>query len=157
VSGSHYLAPLNTNSIGSLGSSPNASYFGGNVTAAVTNGTVEQARLDDMVTRIMTPYFYLNQAEYPPIDGEEPALNSRYPPYQYPFTIGTANVDVRDSHAQLIRELGAAGTVLLKNSNGTLPLQAPKTIGIFGNDAGDVLDGLYFSNAATQGPQGFGM
>ena len=54
-----------------------------------------------------------------------------------------ANVDVRDDHAQLIRELGAAGIVLLKNNNNTLPLKAPKNIGVFGNDAADLVDGLY--------------
>jgi len=34
--------------------------------------------------------------------------------------------------------------VLLKNVNNTLPLRAPKNIGIFGNDAADLTDGLYF-------------
>lgn len=55
-------------------------------------------------------------------------------------------MDVRDDHADLIRELGAAGIVLLKNTKNTLPLKAPKNIGVFGNDAGDVVDGLYFSD-----------
>jgi beta-glucosidase len=83
-------------------------------------------------------------------------LNSNFPPYEYQFILGPANVDVRDDHAQLVRELGAAGTVLLKNTNNTLPLQAPKTIGVFGNDAGDVVDGEYFSGAAFQNEFGYG-
>lgn len=58
--------------------------------------------------------------------------------------MGPSNVDVRDDHATLIRELGAAGIVLLKNVNNTLPLKTPKNIGVFGNDAGDLTDGLYF-------------
>ncbi len=109
-----------------------------------------------MVRRIMTPYFYLQQNQYPPIDGEEPALNSNFPPYDYQFTLGAANVEVRDGHAQLIRELGSAGTVLLKNVNNTLPLSAPQTLGVFGNDAGDVVDGLYFSGSAFQNQYGYG-
>ncbi|KAK5442681.1 hypothetical protein LTS15_010888 [Exophiala xenobiotica] len=133
----------------------NSSFFGGNVTQAVNNGSVSETRVDDMVRRIMTPYFYLQQNQYPPIDGEEPALNSNFPPYDYQFTLGAANVDVRDSHAQLIRELGSAGTVLLKNVNNTLPLTAPQTIGVFGNDAGDVVDGLYFSGSAFQNQYGY--
>lgn len=137
-------------------SSSNASFFGGNVTLAVSNGTLEEARVDDMVRRILTPYFYLRQNEYPPIDGSEPTLNANYPPYQYPFTFGESNVDVRGNHAQLIRDLGAAGTVLLKNTNNVLPLQAPKTIGVFGNDAGDLVDGEYFSGSAFQGQFGYG-
>lgn len=51
------------------------SYFGPNLTAAVDNGTVSIDRVDDMCRRIMTPYFYLGQTSYPPIDGEEYALN----------------------------------------------------------------------------------
>lgn len=109
-----------------------------------------------MVRRIMTPYFYLQQTAYPPIDGEEPTLNNNFPPYSDQFTLGPADVDVRDNHAQLIRQLAAAGTVLLKNKNNVLPLQAPQTIGVFGNDAGDLVDGLYFSGSAFQNQYGFG-
>ncbi|KAK5200390.1 hypothetical protein LTR96_009780 [Exophiala xenobiotica] len=133
----------------------NSSFFGGNVTQAVNNGSVSETRVDDMVRRIMTPYFYLQQNQYPPIDGEEPVLNSNFPPYDYQFTLGAANVDVRDSHARLIRKLGSAGTVLLKNVNNTLPLTAPQTMGVFGNDAGDVVDGLYFSGSAFQNQYGY--
>lgn len=32
---------------------------------------------------------------------------------------------------------------MLKNSNNTLPLKAPKNIGVFGNDAGDLTNGQY--------------
>ncbi|EME45927.1 hypothetical protein DOTSEDRAFT_51541 [Dothistroma septosporum NZE10] len=39
--------------------------------------------------------------------------------------------------------LGAVGILLLKNQNNTLPLKKPKNIGIFGNGAGDVTEGLY--------------
>jgi beta-glucosidase len=53
-----------------------------------------------------------------------------------------SNVDVRSDHKKLIRELGAAGIVLLKNVNNTLPLKAPKNIGVYGNDAGDLTNGL---------------
>ncbi|KAJ4363052.1 hypothetical protein N0V83_010170 [Neocucurbitaria cava] len=45
--------------------------------------------------------------------------------------------DVRGNHGTLIRKHGAAGSVLLKNENGALPLQAPKNIAVFGNDASD--------------------
>jgi beta-glucosidase len=124
---------------------------------AVNNGTLDESRVDDMVRRIMTPYFFLKQNEYPPIDGYDPILSSsNTSAYQYPFTLGPSNVDVRENHASLIRQLGAAGIVLLKNTNNTLPLQSPGTIGVFGNDAGDVVDGLYFSGAPFAQPQGYG-
>jgi beta-glucosidase len=67
--------------------------------------------------------------------------------YNYTFNLGdVANVDVRDDHAQSIRDLGAAGTVLLKNVNNALPLKTPKNVGVFGNDAGDITAGLYFGS-----------
>jgi beta-glucosidase len=47
---------------------------------------------------------------------------------------------------RLIRDLGAAGTVLLKNTNSTLPLKNPMTIGVFGNDAADFTTGEYPQN-----------
>ncbi|GAB0139269.1 hypothetical protein EsDP_00007480 [Epichloe bromicola] len=43
-----------------------SSYFGGNITTGAKNGTIEGDRLDDMITRIMTPYYALHQdEEYP--------------------------------------------------------------------------------------------
>lgn len=111
-----------------------------------------------MCVRIMTPYFHLKQDVYPGVDPSETALNSfSPPPWVDQFTFGNdSNVDVRANHATLIRELGAAGTVLLKNVNNTLPLKAPRKIAVFGNDAGDVVDGLYFSGAPFAQEYGFG-
>lgn len=110
-----------------------------------------------MVLRIMTPYFYLKQDDYPPIDGRSPALNNNNPQnYRYQFTLGVSDTNVRDDHAQLIRELGAAGTVLLKNVNQTLPLKTPRSIGVFGNDAGDLVNGEYFSGSSFANQFGYG-
>lgn len=53
-----------------LESSSVHSFFGGNITAAVNNGTLSEERLDDMCRRIMTPYYYLGQSSLPPVDGE---------------------------------------------------------------------------------------
>lgn len=67
---------------------PNPSYFGGNITISVNNGTLSEDRLDDMCRRIMTPYFYLNQqqsAGYPPIDGSEVGLNYQPGMYEWAF------------------------------------------------------------------------
>ncbi|KAH7409053.1 beta-glucosidase 1 [Cadophora sp. MPI-SDFR-AT-0126] len=52
--------------------------------------------------------------------------------------------DVRGNYTALIRKLGSAGTVLLKNVNSTLPLKLPKQIGVFRNSAADLTDGLIF-------------
>lgn len=55
------------------------------------------------------------------------------------------HVDVQDDHYKIVREIGAAGAVLLKN-NGALPLNKPRSVVIVGNDAGP----------AIMGPNGFG-
>jgi len=47
------------------------------------------------------------------------------------------HVNVQADHAELIREMGAKSTVLLKNSNRTLPLKKPKSIAVIGEDAQD--------------------
>ena len=57
-------------------------------------------------------------------------------------TLINEHVDVRAEHGQLIRQLGAASTVLLKNLNNTLPLTGKeKFTGVFGEDAGDNMYG----------------
>ena len=123
------------------------SYFGANITDAVNNGTLDTSRLDDMVARIMTPYYFLGQdVDYPLIDPDSADLNTFSPRDTWFKTFvlnGTRGVDVRDDHNILIRELGAASTVLLKNANNVLPLKAPKSIAVFGNDASEDTQGYY--------------
>lgn len=122
-----------------------ASYFGGNITQGVNNGTIDEGRLDDMITRIMTPYYALHQDEdFPSVDPSIARLNT----FSLPSTwfrdwnlTGPARRDVRDNHGELIRKHAAESTILLKNKNNALPLKAPKTIAVFGNDAGEVTEG----------------
>jgi beta-glucosidase len=134
--------------LGPYGTVPQAgSFFGGNITSMVNNGTVSESRIDDMIVRIMTPYYWLGQDQgYPSVDESGADLNTFSPRStwlrNFTFT-GTKNRDVRDNHGELIRKHGAAGTVLLKNVNQALPLKAPKSIAVFGNDAGDDTQGFY--------------
>ncbi|KAL3445249.1 glycosyl hydrolase family 3 N terminal domain-containing protein [Aspergillus insuetus] len=122
-----------------------SSFFGGNITTGVRNGSLEETRLDDMVTRIMTPYFYLHQDEdYPMVDASSIFLNTFYNQSSWlrdwNITQYTSVRDVRENHAEIIRRHAAESTVLLKNNN-ALPLKAPRYIGIFGNDAGEGQNG----------------
>lgn len=121
------------------------SYFGGNVTAAVNNGTVAETRVDDMIVRIMTPYFWLGQdKDFPSVDPSSGDLNTFSPKstWTHEFNLtGTRSRDVREDHGALIRKHGADAAVLLKNENKALPLKAPKSIAVFGNDAGDDTQG----------------
>ena len=43
-----------------------------------------------------------------------------------------AHVDVQDDHFQVVREIGAASVVLLKNVAGALPLRKPRSLAIIG-------------------------
>jgi beta-glucosidase len=118
-------------------STANSSYWGLKMIEAVHNGSVPIQRLDDMVTRVMSTYYKQGQdkEDYPKTNimsfgqgtSEEQARLNKH-------------VNVQADHYKLIREIGAASTVLLKNINHALPLKSPKdirTIVVIGSDAGD--------------------
>ncbi|EEA19214.1 beta-glucosidase, putative [Talaromyces marneffei ATCC 18224] len=130
------------------------SYFGNNLTTMINNGSLSEWRLDDMVKRILTPYYYLNQdsEDYPTIDLDAAQLSyglfgDDLPNFSYSFNLGNLtdiNRDVRGNHRDLIREIGGASAVLLKNTDNTLPLSKNiKRISVFGNDAADLSGGPY--------------
>ncbi|KAJ3747013.1 glycoside hydrolase family 3 protein [Lentinula detonsa] len=105
-------------------------FFGQNLTAYVENGTIPESRIDDMATRIIASWYFLHQdtPTYP-----TPNFNAFLP--SDPTT--NAHIDAQDSHYRLVREMGAASTVLLKNVRGALPLTGRER-GLFmaGSDAG---------------------
>ncbi|KAG0156023.1 hypothetical protein PDIDSM_3199 [Penicillium digitatum] len=153
--------------LGPYGLVPEAgSFFGKNVTLAVNNGTVDQSRVDDMIVRIMTPYYWLGQdKDYPEVDPSSADLNTFSPRSTWlrEFNLtGERSRDVRGDHAKLIRKLAAEATVLLKNEKQALPLKAPKNIAVFGNDAGENTMGAVnqatfeFGNLASGGGSGTG-
>ncbi|RYP26010.1 hypothetical protein DL767_008192 [Monosporascus sp. MG133] len=144
---------------GNVSASAGSSYFGEKLIIAVNNGTVSHDRLVMMAERVMRPYFLLGQdKDYPSVD---PASGASFLIYQYGYKSGmpynypaVPARDVRDDHAKLIRELGAAGTVMLKNVNNTLPLSNQTEIGVFGNDTPYPTIGSVFLDYG-QHPEGF--
>lgn len=129
------------------------SYFGANLTAAVENGTVSENRLNDMVRRVLTPYYYLGQdKDYPSVDPSTSAVMAQT--YGIQFPINPQGRDVRDDHARFIRRKAAEATVLLKNDNSLLPLKkhTPSVIGVFGNDAADLTQGLVYDGPQSEFP-----
>jgi len=125
---------------------PITNYWNGTIQNFYANATLSSTKLDDMLARILTPYFHLSQNEaYPSLDPSMADLNKLYPQqYRYDFNLtGTRSRDARNQHAVNIRALGAQAAVLLKNVNSALPLIAPKNIGVFGSDAADTENGLY--------------
>ncbi len=103
-------------------------YFGSNLIDAVRNGSVPMSRVDDMATRILGAWYLVGQDQpgYPSVNFDA-------------FATGGSNnshVDVQDDHRYLIRKIGSASTVLVKNHNSTLPFKTPKSIALIGSDAG---------------------
>jgi beta-glucosidase len=102
---------------------PDGAFWGYNLTEAVNNGSVAETRLNDMVTRILAAWYFVGQDEgYP-----EVAVA--------PYTQQRPIVEARGNNAALIREIGAAGSILVKNVNNTLPLKDPKYLSVYGYDA----------------------
>ena len=120
------------------------SYWGANLTVAVLNGTVPQWRLDDMCIRIMAAWYYVgrdNPAIGVPINFDSWTLDTYGNEHFYAkegYSLINEHVDVRQEHGNLIRQIAAASTVLLKNTNNALPLTGKeKFTAVFGDDAGD--------------------
>ncbi|KAK0382072.1 glycosyl hydrolase family 3 [Colletotrichum limetticola] len=122
-------------------------FWGTNLTVAVLNGTVPEYRLDDMALRIMAAFFKVGfEVESVPELTFSSWTKDTVGPVQYYAKENTQvinqHVDVRKGrdHANLIREIAAKATVLLKN-NGALPLNKPKFLAVIGEDAGPNLKG----------------
>ncbi|KAG9086826.1 hypothetical protein FS749_003342 [Ceratobasidium sp. UAMH 11750] len=109
------------------------SYFGANLTAYVQNGTIPEERVTDMAERIVAAWYLLGQdKDFPPVN---------FDAFRPLAAENNSHVDVQDDHYKLVREIGAASTVLLKNVNGALPLKKPITMSLIGSDAGPPIRG----------------
>jgi beta-glucosidase len=135
------LAGLDMSMPGDTAFDTGESYWGTNLTISVVNGTVPSYRLDDMAIRIMAAFYKVGRDQHQvPVNFNSwtrdtyGSIHAIVGP-EYGFGIVNERVDVRANHAQLIRGIGAASTVLLKNT-GALPLTGlEKFTAIFGSDA----------------------
>jgi beta-glucosidase len=108
---------------------PNSPYWAGNLSKAVTNGTMSQARLDDMATRILASWYRLEGMDNKAFS--DPGFGLPYD-HSKPHQI----VDARDPASKKTLFQGAVeGHVLVKNVRETLPLKSPKYLSLFGYDA----------------------
>ena len=119
-----------------------SSYWGANLTVAVLNGTVPQWRLDDMVIRIIAAWYYVGRdSSSAPINFDSWTLDTFGNQHFFAkegYNLINEHIDVRQEHANLIRQIGSASTVLLKNTDSALPLTGKeKFTAVFGDDAGD--------------------
>jgi len=135
------LAGLDMTMAGDQGLGSGNTWWGTNLTAAVLNGTIPQWRLDDMATRIMSAYFKVGRdTARVPINFNSWSLETNgyiHPQANEGYQQINYHVNVQADHAKLIREIGGASTVLLKNVKNTLPLKKPKSIAVIGEDAHD--------------------
>jgi beta-glucosidase len=120
-------------------------FWGTNLTVAVLNGTVAEYRVDDMAMRIMAAYFKVGLTlDEPPINFDS-WTSATFGPLHAAVRLNIQqvnfHVDVRRDHDELIRNIGAKSTVLLKNVNGALPLEKPKFVAVIGEDAGSNIRG----------------
>ncbi|KAI8359791.1 glycoside hydrolase superfamily [Blakeslea trispora] len=107
-------------------------YFGKNLTKAVEDKQVDESRITDMAMRIVASWYKMRQDT----DFPKTALNS-FNISESPF------VNVQSNHKKLVREMGAASTVFLKNK-GTLPIDRTKIskIAVIGSDGGPDPNGI---------------
>ncbi|KAI0640926.1 glycoside hydrolase superfamily [Trametes meyenii] len=127
------VAGLDMSMPGDISFQSHTSWWGANLTAFVENGTIAESRVDDMAERIIAAWYLLDQDQNYP----EVSFNAFFP--NDPQT--NKHVDVQADHYKVVREIGAAGTVLLKNVGDALPLRKPRSIAIIGNDSGPSLRG----------------
>ena len=135
------LAGLDMSMPGDLVFDSGTSHWGANLTAAILNGTVPEWRLDDMAVRILAAWYYVGRDQTQvPINFDSWTLDTFGDQHFFAeegYGLVNEHVDVRAEHDSLIRQIGSASTVLLKNNNSALPLSGKeKFTAVFGNDAG---------------------
>jgi beta-glucosidase len=98
---------------------PSGDYFGSALASAISEGSVAQARLDDMLTRILASLMRVGVLDDPPSGNPSSVVTS-------------------SEHDALAREAAAAGITLLQNNRSALPLDADvKSIAVIGSAGGD--------------------
>ncbi|KAL7619941.1 beta-glucosidase [Parahypoxylon ruwenzoriense] len=122
-----------------------SSFWGGALTEAVLSGAVPQWRLDDMVVRILAAFYKVGRDTKQIDINYSSWTNATEGPQYWAAKMGNTtinkHVDVQGDHGELIREMGAKATVLLKNVGGALPLVKPESVAVVGEDAQDNPDG----------------
>ncbi|KAL5611744.1 hypothetical protein BROUX41_000681 [Berkeleyomyces rouxiae] len=102
-------------------------FWGDRLLEAVKNGTVPEARVNDMAVRIIASWYKLGQDKEFTSPGSGRPLSIRGP---HPV------VDARqEAHRKALFDSAVEGHVLVKNSKNALPLSSPRMMSIFGYSA----------------------
>jgi beta-glucosidase-like glycosyl hydrolase len=117
------------------------SYWMYEMTRSVLNGSVPMVRLNDMTTRVVASWYKMGQ------DQNFPATNFHYNtrdengaffPAAFPLSphgVVNENIDVREHHDEIARQVAQDGITMLKNEDCLLPLSSSRPIKVFGTDA----------------------
>ncbi|KAF2469918.1 glycoside hydrolase family 3 protein [Lindgomyces ingoldianus] len=97
-------------------------FWGSKLQSAVSGGQVSSSRLDDMVTRILASWYLTKQ-------------DSGYPATAIDRQTKNGGPNVQGNHSTIARAVARDGIVLLKNTDGILPLKKLKSIALVGSDA----------------------
>ncbi|KAI1358193.1 glycoside hydrolase superfamily [Xylaria arbuscula] len=100
--------------------------WGTKLSQAISSGSVQQSRVDDMARRILAAWYLLGQ------DSSYPSVN--------------LNANVQGTHKTNIRAIARDGIVLLKNDGNILPLKKPAKLGLVGSAA---ISGQHAQNACS--------
>lgn len=125
------------------------SYFGGNLTQAILNGTIPEDRLNDMTTRILASYFAIEGNHTGPNFSFNSKKTYDYEVYDASTGKGYGEIVMVNEHVdprndftdKMAYQSAIEGIVLLKNENEALPLNVTK-LAIFGEAAGRSADGV---------------
>lgn len=92
-------------------------------------GITYSSRPRPLATRIVAGWYFLHQEvpSYP---------KTNFDAFQPDNEETNDHIDVQDDHYKIVREIGAASAVLLKNERGALPLNKPRSLVLVGSDAG---------------------
>ncbi|SEI32038.1 YALIA101S02e07998g1_1 [Yarrowia lipolytica] len=113
-------------------------FWGEQLTRMVANGTLPEARLDDMVLRILTPLIYFGIDDRTPNFSSfvDTTVGSPHPAAKHSKkvkdVITNYHLDVRDQFAANVALDSARGAVVLLFNDGILPLKNISAIGVFG-------------------------
>lgn len=85
--------------------------------------------LSRQATRILAAWYLLRQdvSSYP---------TTNFDAFRTDDDSVNQHIDVQADHDRIVREIGAASIVLLKNNKGALPLRKPRSLVLIGSDAG---------------------
>ncbi|KAB8224285.1 glycosyl hydrolase family 3 N terminal domain-containing protein [Aspergillus novoparasiticus] len=106
---------------------PSSETWNSNLTTAIANGTMKASRLDDMITRLMATWYYLDQDSAFPNPG-----------VGMPSSASAAHQAVNatsQAAKPVLLQAAVESHVLVKNTKNALPLKSPKLISVFGYDA----------------------